>query len=110
MLRGKEVKPWGWGIHTSSSRTPLTRTFVPSLRPFPLLSARTLRVLSGSSLRIHLLFAPPPPPSGRLEERRRMIKGIFIINNNGKPRLIRCYEHLVRIDLLRDCDVVVLGW
>jgi hypothetical protein len=24
-----------------------------------------------------------------------MIKGIFIINNNGKPRLLNCYEHLV---------------
>ncbi len=25
-----------------------------------------------------------------------MIKGVFIINNNGKPRLIKCYEHMVR--------------
>ena len=25
-----------------------------------------------------------------------MIKGIFIINNNGKPRLIKTYERMVR--------------
>ena len=24
-----------------------------------------------------------------------MIKGVFIINNNGKARLIKCYEHMV---------------
>jgi hypothetical protein len=26
-----------------------------------------------------------------------MIKGIFIINNNGKARLIKCYEHMVGV-------------
>jgi hypothetical protein len=26
-----------------------------------------------------------------------MIKGVFIINNNGKPRLLKCYERLVRL-------------
>ena len=25
-----------------------------------------------------------------------MIKGVFIINSNGKPRVIKCYEKLVR--------------
>lgn len=25
-----------------------------------------------------------------------MIKGVFIINNNGKPRLLKCYERMVR--------------
>lgn len=33
-----------------------------------------------------------------------MIKGILVINNHGKPRLTKFYEHLVRPALLAgDC-------
>ena len=28
-----------------------------------------------------------------------MIKGVMIINNHGKPRLTKFYEHLVRVAL-----------
>jgi len=28
---------------------------------------------------------------------RKMIKGVFVINSNGKARLIKCFERLVRL-------------
>jgi hypothetical protein len=30
-----------------------------------------------------------------------MIKGILIVNNHGKPRIVKFYEHVVRCPLSR---------
>lgn len=35
-----------------------------------------------------------------------MINGVFIINNQGKPRLSKFYEYLVRLPILRCADLL----
>ena len=42
-------------------------------------------------------------------QRAAMIKGILVINNHGKPRLTKFYEHLVRSRLLLDAQRVTMA-